>query len=73
MSGIEAVRQLLALAQQEEFLAAELVARALSLGTRKVIRDWRRRQLPEKRVGRTILLPSRTVVVTYFSDVSPST
>lgn len=73
MSGKDAARQILELAAREEYLAADLVARALTLSSRQVIRDWRRRQLREVRVGRTILLPSALVISTYFSLTTPST
>jgi len=66
VSGRDAARQLLKDAEHEEFLAADLVARALGCGNRQVLRDWRRRQLPELRVGRTILFPARIVVETYL-------
>ena len=73
MSGKDAARKLLELADREEYLAADLVARALTLSSRQVMRDWRRRQLREVRVGRTILLPSALVVITYFSPSSHAT
>ncbi len=73
MTGLDAVRKVLELAEREEYLAAELVARALSRSSRQIVRDWRRRQLREVRVGRTILLPSTLVISTYFSPSTNAT
>lgn len=73
MSGKDATRQVLDAAVREEYLAVDLVARALSLSSRQVIRDWRRRHLREIRVGRTILFPAALVVSTYFSPSSNAT
>lgn len=66
MSGKQARQQVIALAEREEFIAAELVARALSLSSRQVLRDWRRRRYPEIKIGRTILLQSSLVLSVYF-------
>lgn len=73
MSGRDAVKKLLEDAKREEFLAADLVARALRQDRRRVIRDWRRRELPETRVGRAILFPSAIVLATYFSHAPSGT
>jgi hypothetical protein len=56
MSGTDAVRQLLTAPAREDLIAAGLVARALGQSKRGLLRDWRRRQKLETRVGREILL-----------------
>lgn len=66
MSGIDAAKELLAAAAREEVIAADLVARALGQSKRRLLRDWRRRQLPETHVGREILLASTLVLAAYF-------
>lgn len=66
MSGTDAVKQLLAAADREEVIAAELVARALGQSKRRLLRDWRKRGKPETRVGRQVLLAAALVLVTYF-------
>lgn len=73
MSGKQAVQQVIAMAAREEFIAAELVARALSLSSRQVLRDWRRRRYPEVKIGRTVLLQSSLVMAAYFSPSSQTT
>lgn len=71
MSGQDAVRQLLAEAEREEFIAVELLARALRQTRRRVMRDWRKRRQPETHVGREILLASRLVLAIYFPHTLP--
>jgi len=61
------------LAEQEEFIDAALVARALARSSRQLMRDWRRRQYPAVKVGRTIVLQSSLVLATYFSPASKTT
>lgn len=65
MSGREAARQVLDMADREQVIDADVVARALTVSSRTLLRDWRRRNLPEQKIGRTILLPVRTVIETY--------
>ncbi len=66
--GQDAVRRILEAARREEVIAAALVARALTVSQRKLLRDWRRRgfQKLETHVGRAIFLPSHLVIPTYF-------
>lgn len=66
MSGRDATKQLLSAMSREDVVDAALVARALGLSKRKVLRDWRSRQLPETNVGRDIRLSSDLVLRTYF-------
>lgn len=73
MSGIDAVKQLLAEAAREELVGIALVARALRQDRRRVLRDWRRRGQPETRVGREVLLASQLVLSTYFPHAIPGT
>lgn len=55
-------------ARREELIALELVARATTVSARRVLRDWRARQLPVTQIGRTVLLPSRLVLSVYFHE-----
>lgn len=71
LSGVEAARRLLEEAKCEEFLALELVARALRSSRRRVERDWRARQLPVTRLGHAKFLSARLVLSTYFPHASP--
>lgn len=71
VSGRDAAQQVLAEATREEFIAAELVARALRTSSRTLLRDWRRRCHPETRVGRSVLLPAGLVLRTYFPHHVP--
>jgi hypothetical protein len=66
VSGREATKQLLDEAAREEFVAVALVARALQQNGRRVLRDWKKRNYPVTRIGRTILLHAPLVVRTYF-------
>jgi len=66
VSGTDAVKQLLAAADREDVVSADLVARALGQSKRRLLRDWRSRHKPETRVGREILLASRLVLEIYF-------
>lgn len=67
MSGREAVEQLVAEARREELVALDVVARALRVSQRKVLRDWRiTRQLPVTQVGRHTWLASSLVLRIYF-------
>lgn len=66
MSGTDAVKQLLSIAAREDVIDVGVVARALGKSKRKVLRDWRKRQQPETRVGRDVMLASRLVLAIYF-------
>jgi len=66
MSGRDATRQLLIAVSREDVVDVDLVARALSVSKRTMLRDWRRRNLPETRVGKEIRLSSDLVIETYF-------
>jgi hypothetical protein len=66
LSGVAAARRLLEEAKKEEFVAIELVARALRSSRRRVLRDWHTRGLPVTRVGHRKLLASRLVLSAYF-------
>lgn len=70
MSGSDALKQIRAVAERADVVPADLVARALTCPKWKLLRDWRRRfhGRYETRVGRTILLPPRRVLATYFPD-----
>lgn len=70
MSGSDAARQVTELATREQVIDADTVARALAIPSRTLLRDWRRRKLPEEKVGRTILLPARLVIETYKTAFS---
>lgn len=73
MSGNDAVRELLEAAKREDVLALELVARALTKSRKKVLRDWKSRNLPITQVGRDTLLPAMMVLRVYFRHHLPST
>lgn len=71
MSGLEAARQLLEEAKREEFLDADLVARALRVSRKVLLRDWHRRRLPgHMHVGQEHRLASVVVIQTYFRHVA---
>lgn len=69
MTGSQAMKELLSAVSREEVVDSGLVCRALNLSKRKLLRDWRRRQKPETKVGREILLASRLVMETYFPHI----
>lgn len=58
-------------ARREELIPLDLVARATTISARKVLRDWQKRHLPYTKIGRTILLPSRLMLETYFPQQFP--
>jgi hypothetical protein len=67
VSGREAVNELLALATREDVVDAGVVARAVGVSKRQLLRDWRvRRKLPITRVGRDIRLSCELALRTYF-------
>jgi len=63
----DAIRAVIEAADRDELVAFELVARAIEVSGERLMRDWRRRRLPEVRVGRAIRLPARIVRETHFS------
>ncbi|HVH28302.1 MAG TPA: hypothetical protein VM818_16165 [Vicinamibacterales bacterium] len=70
MTGSAARHYVEVAAQREAFIAADVIARALTVSTRTLLRDWRRQQLPETKVGRCILFPARTAYAKYFREGS---
>lgn len=66
MSGTEATRQLLDLCAREEFVALDLVARALAVSKRRIWSDWKRKKRPFTAVGREVRLASSLVIEVYF-------
>jgi hypothetical protein len=66
MTGISAAKELIAAARREEVVSSDLVARALGQPKRRLLRDWRKRNQPETRVGREIMLASTLVLSIYF-------
>jgi hypothetical protein len=70
LSGADALRQIEAAAQREVVLNAELVARALSVSRKQLLRDWKSRGLPLVRVGYTTLLPVDDVCRAYFAHLT---
>ena len=59
----------LALARQEEFVALEVLARALQVSRKTLLRDWESRRLPTTAVGRRVWLASSLVLRAYFGHV----
>lgn len=69
MSGAEALRQIEVAAQREIVLNAALVARALNVSRRHLLRDWASRGLPKITIGYTTLLPIDDVCRAYFDHL----
>lgn len=70
MTQSDAVKALLEAADHDCVIAVDLVARALEISGRLVLRDWRTRQLCEIRIGRHVRLPARLARETYFGYIS---
>lgn len=67
LTGQEAARRVLALAQDEEFIPAWLVARALGCSKRRLLRDWTRRLRHRiVAIGHERKLPAKLVLAAYF-------
>jgi hypothetical protein len=72
MTGIQAARRLLALAEREELIAVDLLVRAVGCDRRTLLRDWASRQLPVTRIGRLVKVSARLAVQHYFPHYVPS-
>lgn len=62
MTGLDACRTIRQRAEAECVVNLDLLARALTMSKRAVLRDWRRRGLPTTTIGRQVLLPARAVI-----------
>lgn len=60
-------RDVLDLARREELIAVEVLAEALRVSRKTLLRDWQSRHLPTTSVGRRVWLASALVVREYFS------
>jgi hypothetical protein len=69
LTGLEAARRVLEEAKREEFVAADLVARALRCSRRRLLRDWEGRGHPVTALGQFRLLAARLVLQVYFGHV----
>lgn len=67
LTGLEAAKRILAEAEREEFVSIWLVARALQVSRRRLLKDWTGRlKLPVARIGDERQLPAQLVIETYF-------
>lgn len=73
MTGIQAARRLLALAEREELIAVDLLVRAVGCDRRTLLRDLKGRQIPVIQIGRLAKVPAAIVVAHYFPYVTPAT
>jgi hypothetical protein len=64
-------RDVLAMAAREEFIALDVLARALKTSRKTLLRDWEGRRYPMTTLGRRILLASTFVVRAYFPHTIP--
>lgn len=64
--------EVLALAKREEFIALEVLAQALQVSRKTMLRDWESRRLPITSIGRRVWLASTLVLREYFRhDLQP--
>lgn len=60
-------KDVLAACEREEFIALDVLARALKASRKVLLKDWESRRYPMTTLGRRILLASTFVVRAYFS------
>lgn len=61
-------RDLLELAEREEFIDIEVIVRALQVSRRKLLRALKRDRVPYVRVGHSVRLRSDLVIACYYTD-----
>ena len=67
------IRDLVAQAKTEEYLAVEVIARALQVSRRKLMRHMKRKQIPFVQVGRSVRIHADVFLKTFAANTFPAT